>query len=398
MKDLFPGYYHKPDFKKLFNECIFVLDSNVLLSVYELPRKDTENLLSALENDKIFGRLWIPHQVALEYQRNRWKSIKKQENTINVTKRLNELTKSIENLADDLKKLSMLQHEYIDPDYVSGELKRALQIVQGANDHNKLNLLLNDKIRDRIDELFKGKIGSEYSEVELEEIYDEGKKRFKNKIPPGYEDGKTKDTVKKYGDLVLWKQILKHAKSNKKSIIFVTNEKKGDWWFKGDTNNFLGPQAELIQEFSVETGQIFHMYRINEFLKHIKDYLEIAVEEDTLKHVENILKRDEFLERWKIKPESLNKGEIVFDSNTGDFEIGINVPDSDHMVLVAKVMQELIEEFEGYAPAELLFYEMADRYDMSKEMVKEIIKIFMLKKIIYQSARGNLKFFDSFYI
>ena len=76
MKDLFPGYYYllsDDDFQVLWQKCIFIFDTNILLNFYEYykeTREDFFELLYTIEN-----RLWIPHQVALEYHKNRIKRI-----------------------------------------------------------------------------------------------------------------------------------------------------------------------------------------------------------------------------------------------------------------------------------------------------------------------------------
>jgi hypothetical protein len=70
-------------------------------------------------------------------------------------------------------------------------------------------LIANDELRDKITELFNGKVGSSCSPENLEKIYKKGKKRYELKIPPGFED-KGKDGVREYGDLVLWFQIIEH--------------------------------------------------------------------------------------------------------------------------------------------------------------------------------------------
>ena len=71
MRDLFPEY-NKPttkEFSKLWENALFVFDSNVLLSLYRLPQKTRKKLLGII--DKLKDRIWIPHHVAKEYYRGR---------------------------------------------------------------------------------------------------------------------------------------------------------------------------------------------------------------------------------------------------------------------------------------------------------------------------------------
>jgi len=70
MKKTFPGYYclTEEEFSVLWNTCLFVLDANVLLNLYSYSQETSNELIGILK--QISDRLWIPHQAALEYQKN----------------------------------------------------------------------------------------------------------------------------------------------------------------------------------------------------------------------------------------------------------------------------------------------------------------------------------------
>ena len=59
---------------------------------------------------------------------------------------------------------------------------------------------------------------------------------------------------------------MKMALSEKKPVIFVTDDTKEDWWHvvKGKTQ---GPRPDLVKEFVRTTGQEFHMYTPAPFLE-----------------------------------------------------------------------------------------------------------------------------------
>lgn len=71
MRTMFPEFYRptEEEFQKLWQECIFSFDANVLLNIYRYSPATTENFFSILE--RLHERVWIPHQAALEYQKNR---------------------------------------------------------------------------------------------------------------------------------------------------------------------------------------------------------------------------------------------------------------------------------------------------------------------------------------
>ena len=63
MKDLFPGYYRpsEDEFSDLWKNCVFILDTNVLLNLYRYSEKYRNDFIKVLH--KIETRLWILHQV-----------------------------------------------------------------------------------------------------------------------------------------------------------------------------------------------------------------------------------------------------------------------------------------------------------------------------------------------
>ena len=75
MKQLFRGYFRptKPEFDRLWNEAIFTFDASFLLNVYRYTPATQQKMLAILE--KLRDRVWIPHQAALEFHRNRHRVI-----------------------------------------------------------------------------------------------------------------------------------------------------------------------------------------------------------------------------------------------------------------------------------------------------------------------------------
>lgn len=109
-----------------------------------------------------------------------------------------------------------------------------------------------------------------FSDEELIKIYKEGETRYKNKIPPGYED--KKPTNDKYGDLIIWKEIMKYSSEKQKNIIFVTNDKKNDWF----DNNY--PRRELIREFYENTsGKNIYIINLKTFSSESNKFLDSNV-------------------------------------------------------------------------------------------------------------------------
>jgi len=170
------------------------------------------------------------------------------------------------------------------------DLKRYLfKWLDSNKDRNLLVLSAEeDEILDKILAIFDQRVGLPPSEEELRTIKEEGKERYKKSIPPGYKDDKKKngseDDNNAYGDLIIWKQIIKYAKENQVGIIYVTHDQKEDWWniVKGKT---IGPRFELRKEFQNETQQEFHMYSMNSFISTYNKMNEVPIDKSAVQEV-----------------------------------------------------------------------------------------------------------------
>ena len=148
-------------------------------------------------------------------------------------------------ILDSIEKARRNIRDYID--YMLTNQKADLEIdlmdrIRDLHDllHNKLNhfeednpreqSFSKDDILDKLLLLFDGKVGEGFDKSKISEIEKEGADRYKKKIPPGYKDNKKSNN--NYGDLIIWKELLQYAKENSKGIIFITGDRKEDWWNK----------------------------------------------------------------------------------------------------------------------------------------------------------------------
>nr|WP_320160401.1 PIN domain-containing protein [uncultured Methanoregula sp.] len=290
MKKTLYAYYRptNEEFDNLWENCIVVPDTNVLLNLYRYSKETSDDFLNIF--NLLSEQLWIPHQIALEYQKNRLNVIYTQ---YKVYSNLAEILKKQENLIiSELRQVG--KHPYIDLTMYQeqittffSELEQQMEI--GKENHP--NLLENDPIRDSLTSLFDGKVGSPYSSDELSAIIKEAKRRFESQIPPGYEDLKTKDGTNAYSDLIIWYQIIEKAKNDNQSIIFVTDEMKKDWWSKFN-GKIVGPRPELVEEIVTKANVWFYMYRPDQFLTYSKIYLNQQVNQKSLQEIRDIQKQD----------------------------------------------------------------------------------------------------------
>ncbi len=277
MKTLFAGYYQptKEEFDELWKNCVFVFDASVLLDLYRSTAKTREVLLSIFE--RIKDRIWLPYQAGWEYQENRLDVIAKERALYSeLRETLNGLVKSVQQ--------KMHNHAVESAEKIKDELERATKkiiaiIDQGASDHP--DLIASDHIRDKITGLFYGKVGKKLDEKRLETIHKEGQKRYEQKIPPGYKDAE-KGGTRQFGDLVIWNEILEHARSAKRPMIFITSDTKEDWWWKQGQFT-IGPRPELVQEITSVAGQRFYMYNVERFLEEAQNRVDTKIERVDLK-------------------------------------------------------------------------------------------------------------------
>ncbi|WP_052754435.1 PIN domain-containing protein [Calothrix sp. 336/3] len=297
MRELFSGYYSptENELKYIWKECIFAFDANILLNIYRYTPKARERFLDILRN--LRERIWIPYQVAFEYQKER--------NNV-ISQRLKGHEKLLSEKSDCFSKLKKIldnQHTFLD-DEAKNEIKIVLEQaerkIKNVIDDDKLkNSSVNfDKIRDCLDEILGDNVGEKYSLDDLQKKYKKAQERFDKKIPPGYEDNK-KQEPEKYGDFIIWQQLIDYANSQKKPLIFVTDDKKGDWWSILD-GEIKGVRPELVQEIKNETGVAFYMYTNYKFMEYAERFLDLPHEQEVIDEARNINLEEEAQEKIEI--------------------------------------------------------------------------------------------------
>jgi hypothetical protein len=310
MKSLFPGHYRptEQEMAQIWKTCFFIFDTSVLLNLYRYPEAARLDLLGVLR--QVATRAWIPHQVALEFQENRltviYEQIKKYDDVLDV------LTSIKNKLEGDL--LGGLQlrkrHSLINPDGFLDKVQNVFdEFTQELEQLKQRQPTMSDRdeLRDTLDSIFEGRIGEPpKTQHELDRIYEEGNARYEKKIAPGYKDKEIKEKVGEkdgyihnglsfkriYGDLIIWHQIMAEAaQKNIKSIIFVTDDEKEDWWNIVDLGGkkTIGPRTDLVEEIRSRSGvSAFYMYNSERFLTFAKEYLNAQVTEETINQVRDV--------------------------------------------------------------------------------------------------------------
>ncbi len=251
--------------------------------MYRYPNATLADFLNTL--NQVRDRLWLPHQVGLEYHRNREGRIPEQRQV------LDRLLRDIESLDGTLERLALPEHHPVLDMTVTRQLqeqvKQALttltrQVVD-ARDATP-ERAERDEILERVTDLYEGRVGPPFSTDQIRQLTTEGAQRYAQSIPPGFKD-RDKEEPRRYYDLIVWKQILSESAAHNdrpaRPTLFVTSDRKDDWW-RRQGDSLVGPRTELIREHLNVVGTDFLMYTPDQFLQDARTYLEIRVASETI--------------------------------------------------------------------------------------------------------------------
>ena len=294
MQDKFSEYYRisNDEIQRHWEKDIFCFDANVLLNLYRYTPKTRMAFLELLK--QINDRIWITYQAAFEYQKNRLLVINAQKEAYkDIRETLKKKKDEIETKLNGFKK-----HPYLQAGELKRQIESAFQTISKDLDNleNKHpDYLEDDPIWDQLTVLLNGRVGDDFSKEELEKIYKDGKKRYDEKVPPGFMDAKDKQNEGNrslYGDIIVWKQVMEKAKQIDNSIILITDDLKEDWWykFKGKT---ISPRIELIKEFREETNKRINIYQADRFLELANKNLSQQTTKEAIQEVRDVRLADE---------------------------------------------------------------------------------------------------------
>jgi hypothetical protein len=152
----------------------------------------------------------------------------------------------------------------------------------------------DDAIWRAVLDLFDGRTGTPYDDKAVEELCKVAETRFAVGRPPGYADQEKGGTAQ-YGDYILWQQILDRAKATSLPVIFVTDDRKDDWWLKSHGRT-VGPRPELVSEMLQEAGVDFWMYQPDQFMTYASERYKTDVSPETLQEVRSLPSRSQHVD------------------------------------------------------------------------------------------------------
>ncbi|NRQ56060.1 PIN-like domain-containing protein [Brevibacillus sp. HD1.4A] len=311
--------------KKLFETAIIYFDASALLDLYFFSEKTLDEIFKKLLSN-LSNRLYVTDQNWFEYNKNKNTVLLKPKAsyqnlvTLNGNKKdndgahLEKINKSLIELKDKgfeivnkqaeqflLKTKKENRHPFIEQslrDEFEKTIKESFDQFQVSiqsilDNFNETQIRLKTEISDKMDRIQErankdnlANLLKEYFKVtnitynfsKMLKIVEEGELRYRNKIPPGYEDEEEKEGIQIYGDLISWKQLLEHANSHKLPAILVSNDVKPDWVSE------QRPRIELLKEYYDINNQQFWIFDLPTFIYKLELYgkkpLEASVKEE----------------------------------------------------------------------------------------------------------------------
>jgi hypothetical protein len=304
MRNAFVGYFRptSDEFYSLWKESVFAVDANVVLHLYRYSLATQRQLEEALSTVK--DKLFIPHQAAKEFLRRRLSVIAGQAN-------------EYEQACRDLKKIhdkvaTRKRHPFLDGeelDALNDLIPKLVTQLESRRD-GLMARLSEDKILEFVSTLFDGRVGAHLTDDEMKALSIVGEERYKKKIPPGYQDADKEpdeDPYRKYGDFIIWKQLIAKAQELARPPIFVTDDKSEDWWLE-QSGRKVGRRPELREEFVREAGQHFWMYTPDRFVEEAGRRSETEVSNEAIaKAVAEIV---EVREEEKIEEKAVQESSV----------------------------------------------------------------------------------------
>ncbi len=295
MRSQFLGYYKRTDqeLRRIWEDGIFVLDTNVLLNLYRYSEGTREELLGVLRG--VRNRLWIPHQVADEFLRNRQTVIRDRKNAYSAVKR------SLSNARNDVK--NKMGEMHTDPGIIEAKdlLKRveesfskligeAEELEKGAaiQSIQETNTPEDDEIWQAVGEIFDGRIGQGLPPRRKQEVLEMGPRRYESRIPPGFkdQDDKSKPSDRQFGDLILWFETIEEARTTGNPVLLVTDDRKEDWWSRSGKE--FSPHPDLGNEMYREAGVLFHMFMPLDFVKWAGPKLNQEISDNAAEEIQEL--------------------------------------------------------------------------------------------------------------
>ncbi len=312
---------------ELFRDALIFFDTNEILNLYQYTEDSRDdfsrNLFAPLE-----GRLFLPEYVFHEFLKNKnsvsYQPIQSYKDLIEESKKdgarggyisrieshlLSAISKIDSDCRTEIGELRIRTSKQDKHPFFNGDIFNEIEtVINNAVETLGQTKLQYDKFRGMIEAEINTKIGNieeirtkdstkslvsthfkvlkGFDYTEIIKIMKDGVDRYAAEIPPGYMDGKSthKKGIEKYGDLIIWKEIVTLAKEHQKPVILVSSDNKEDW-FEKKTGT---PRSELIREIYEQSDSRFWIYDFKSFVYKTSNVLKLTLGDSTVQEVDEI--------------------------------------------------------------------------------------------------------------
>ena len=284
------GHYYRPDRDRVrdaLERGIVVLDTNVLLNVLRYSPGARKELLDVI--GELADRCFIPHQIAVEYNRNRVKVVADRHDELEAASNdINEIIKSIRALSSLLTNRQILTAPGIDAlDASAKDFYAALESAKNeAGEKYDLNpdhmVGQVDEWTEKLQTILTGRVAEKPSEDDLAKDHDEGLRRKEARLAPGFRDSEP-------GDYLWWAEVLRNADLPGRPLVIVSYDAaKGDWRFE-QRGIAVGPHTILSEDVLSAGGTDLVLMTTRDLLERIGQENPEKISEETLEESEKAL-------------------------------------------------------------------------------------------------------------
>ncbi|MFF0723076.1 PIN-like domain-containing protein [Micromonospora sp. NPDC003816] len=300
---------HRP----FFTKGLVVLDANVLLDLYRYTQEPRNQVLAALRMVAQQQRLWLPHQVGLEFVRNREKAVQGRLSNLSAVRRIvedrfasatrtviearNEVAYLLREMAHDDQTADSLVAEISEAAVQSAlkewreSLTNQLSALRNAENVTLQHVRAKDPLLPQIAELFENRIGDPPVEEETRQLVHHAVTyRYPNRIPPGFADQGKGTDLAKAGDFLLWEEIIRHAATlpQPRRVLLVSRDTKEDWYEQDDKGQPVRPWPALHDELQARSNAELLILKPKDFLHGAQTFLGAQFGEGTYEEVDRV--------------------------------------------------------------------------------------------------------------
>ena len=316
------------EMQTLWAEAVFIFDTNVLLNLYRMSRETSSAIMHILQ--KLEGRLYLPHQVTVEFFKHREEVIAEQ---VNAFEKMRTLLKGIPGQF----RQQFSRHACIPIAEITEALEKCVgeqvaTVYTYQNTYPSEPLFRNDAILLGLDTLFANCNEGPYTIEQDAALNKKVDERIQHNLPPCFVPPSGKSSAAPasnphQGDGRVWFQIVNYAEANKKPIIFVTGDEKPNWWRTvkiGSKERVTGPHFHLVQDVEAVSNNRFMMYTQAAFLSDASTYLNVPEQNtqamDEVRQVQEHASMEEPM-KGPIESELLDKTEFAMKSKSMENDV-----------------------------------------------------------------------------